>query len=180
MECVLQKHLPTYPGGASHPATNSTTWKAEMKKPKILIVDDEILVREDLLDCLSGNYDCATADSCAAARAAFAKGGFAVLITDIDLGDGSGFDLAAEMTEKSPDTVVIMISGNQGFEYAVRAKSKGAFAFIPKPFKIDAIEAAVEHAVNRHRVLLQESSFKKDRMSSDMPETMFRLRAAFR
>lgn len=151
-----------------------------MKKPKILIVDDEILVRDVLLECLSSKYDCVTADSYADASAKLAKGGFAVLITDIDLGDGSGFDLAAEIAEKSPETVVIMISGNEGFEYAVKAKSKGAFAFIPKPFKIDAIEAAVEHALNRHRFLLQENDYRNNRTRSDIPETIFGLRTAFR
>lgn len=151
-----------------------------MKKPKILIVDDEAFIRDLLLECLGAGYECVTASSFSDARAKLAKGGFAVVLTDIDLGDGSGFDLAAEVVEKSADTVILMTSGNQGFEYAVRAKSAGAFAFIPKPFKIDAVEAAVGHAVNHHYFLAQENAFRNDRKPSGGAEQMLRLRTAFR
>jgi DNA-binding NtrC family response regulator len=135
----------------------------ESPKPRVLIIDDEEQIRSLLLDLLGDTYDCCEASSAEDALAALQKEMFDLVISDIDMGGMSGLELVPRVHSLSPDTVVVMISGNQDIEFAIRALRVGAFDYISKPIDIRHVEAAVERAI-KHSELLQEKRRYKQQL----------------
>jgi response regulator RpfG family c-di-GMP phosphodiesterase len=119
-------------------------------KPRILVVDDEPEVRNVLTDLLREENDCTTANSAEAALRKLDSAEFDLVISDIQMGGMSGFELIPRVLAKSPDTVVIMVSGLQTIENAVEAMRVGAFDYILKPFDILKVEAVVRRGLEHH------------------------------
>ncbi|HSI88023.1 MAG TPA: response regulator, partial [Pyrinomonadaceae bacterium] len=120
---------------------------------KMLIIDDEGFVRDILRDLFSERFECTTAASAAEALATVENERFSIVLSDIDLGDMSGIEVVPRVLKQSPDTVVIMISGNQTIDVAIEAMRVGAFDYIRKPFEIDFVELAVKRAFDHHKLL---------------------------
>src|SRR5689334_21166891 len=137
--------------------------EAVQTKPKVLIIDDEEQIRNLLIDVLGSAYQCSDAGSAEEALAALAESTFDLVISDIDMGGMSGLELVPRVHSLSPDTVVVMISGNQDIEFAIRALRVGAFDYISKPIDIRHVEAAVERAI-KHSELLQEKRRYKQQL----------------
>jgi diguanylate cyclase (GGDEF)-like protein len=132
-------------------------------KPKLLIIDDEKQIRDLLVDLLGKSYDCSDAGSAEEALTALSKQTFDLVISDIDMGGMSGLELVPRVHALSPDTVVVMISGNQDLEFAIRALRVGAFDYITKPIDLRHVEASVERAL-QHSELLQETRRYKEQI----------------
>jgi len=135
----------------------------ETHTPKLLIIDDEEQIRQLLLDLFCGSHDCAEATSAEEALNALSEQTFDLVLSDIDMGRMSGLDLVPRIHALAPDTVVLMISGNQDIEFAIRAMRAGAFDYITKPIDIRHVEAAVERAL-KHGELLQERRRYKEEL----------------
>ena len=110
-------------------------------KPKILIIDDDEQVRRILLDLFCLAYNCHEVSSAEAALAVLAHESFDLVISDINMGHMSGLELVPHVHSLSPDTVVLMISGQSNIETAIEAMHVGAFDYIMKPFDIRHVEA---------------------------------------
>src|SRR2546421_12137022 len=100
----------------------------------ILIVDDEPAVRLLLRDLLS-SYHCIAAASGSQAIEILKTSQPDLVICDINMPGMSGFELIDQVLEMSPDTVVVLISGQKDVDDAIRAIRGGAFDFIRKPFE---------------------------------------------
>lgn len=137
----------------------------ETVKPKVLIIDDEEQIRHLLMDLLSSLYDCCTASSAEEALAALSEQTFDLVISDIDMGRMSGLELVPRVHSLSPDTVVVMISGNQDIEFAIQALRVGAFDYITKPIDLRHVEASVERAL-KHSELLKEKRRYKEQLEA--------------
>jgi len=124
----------------------------EAGRPHILIVDDQPEIRNLLMDLLGGEYACETADSAECALARLKAFEFDLVLSDIQMGGMSGLEMIPHVLGRSPDTVVIMVSGMQTIESAVEAMHVGAFDYVVKPFDIVKVEAAVRRALE-HRGL---------------------------
>ncbi len=138
---------------------------AETQKPRVLIIDDEEQIRNLLIDVLGTSYQCSDAGSAEEALAALAKTTFDLVISDIDMGGMSGLELVPRVHSLSPDTVVVMVSGNQDIEFAIRAMRVGAFDYITKPIDLRHVEASVERAINQSN-LLKEKRRDKDQIEN--------------
>lgn len=125
-------------------------------RPVLLIVDDEPSVRDLLADILCADHDCLKAESGEAALELLASRSPAVVISDINMPGMSGLELVPKVLETSPDTVVMIVSGNQNLDSAIEAIRAGAFDFIKKPFEIDHVEVAVRRALEHHRLLVEK------------------------
>jgi diguanylate cyclase (GGDEF)-like protein len=134
----------------------------ETPPPKLLIIDDEEQIRRLLLDLFGGTHDCAEATSAEEALNALSEQTFDLVLSDIDLGRMSGLDLVPRIHALAPDTVVVMISGNQDIDFAIRAMRAGAFDYITKPIDIRHVEAAVERALKHGEVLLERRRYKEE------------------
>jgi diguanylate cyclase (GGDEF)-like protein len=119
----------------------------------ILIIDDEPAVRNVLHRLLSENYECRTADSAEEALSLLQTEKFNLVLNDIGLGGMSGLEMIPHVRAIAPDTVVVMISGEQTIESAIEALRVGAFDYITKPFDLQHVEAAVHRALDHHSLL---------------------------
>jgi len=146
-----------------------STLSLEVRKTKVLIIDDDEQIRSLLVAILGTPYDCRTASSAEDALAALADETFDLVISDIDMGGMSGIELVPRLHSLSPDTVVVMISGNQDIETAIEAMRVGAFDYITKPLDLRHVEAAVERALH-HRNLLREKEQYKEQLEQLLEE----------
>jgi diguanylate cyclase (GGDEF)-like protein len=134
---------------------------AETQKPKVLIIDDEEQIRHLLIDVLGTAYDCSDAGSAEEALAALSENTFDLVISDIDMGAMSGLELVPRVHSLSPDTVVVMVSGNQDIGFAIEALRVGAFDYITKPIDLRHVEASVERALNHCNLLKEKRRYKE-------------------
>ncbi len=124
-----------------------------MSGSKILIVDDDRFVRMALVEALrSWEYETFEADSVASARKMFEDEEPPIVLLDIDLPDGSGLDVLIEIKEQSPDTVVVMISGNVDIENTVAALRGGAHDFIGKPVRVEELKVTLRNAIETRQL----------------------------
>jgi DNA-binding NtrC family response regulator len=114
---------------------------------KVLIVDDDRFVRMALSEALkSWGYDVVEADTVASAKKAFADEEPPIVLLDIDLPDGSGLDILADIKEQTPETIAIMITGNVDVENTVKALRCGAHDFIGKPVRVEELKITLKNA----------------------------------
>lgn len=118
---------------------------------RVLIADDEDVIRETVRDVLTG-YGCqvtAVADGGAAIDAVAAEAPFDLVISDIKMPVKSGYELFAASKDKNPATPVILMTG---FGYdpnhsIVRARREGLSAVLFKPFKVDQLLGEIRMAL---------------------------------
>ena len=117
---------------------------------KVLIVDDHVVVRHGLKSAIqSHGYEVvAEAGSINEAQAFMAQTNPDAIIVDINLPDGSGFDLVAWSRRVSPRTAIVVLTLNDGADYVRAAKSAGANAFIIKNAPLSDVIAALDFAVS--------------------------------
>ena len=117
---------------------------------KVLIVDDHAVVRHGLKSALKshGYLLVAEAGSINEAQAFMAQTNPDVIIVDINLPDGSGFDLVAWARRVSPKIAIVILTLNDGKDYVRAAKSAGANAFIVKSAPLSDLIAALDFALS--------------------------------
>jgi response regulator RpfG family c-di-GMP phosphodiesterase len=120
--------------------------------PRILVVDDEPEIREVLCDLLSESYECASAKSAEDALIKLHEEEFTLIVSDIMMSGMSGLEMIPHVFALAPDTIVMMISGAQTIESAIKALRAGAFDYIMKPFDLTQVEAAVKRAVDHYEL----------------------------
>lgn len=103
---------------------------------KILIIDDHALIREALRGVLKELKGDATVSEAAdwrhASREIEERGGFDLVLLDLNLPDRDGADILAELRERYPAVPVVVLSARQDRESVARALELGAVGFIPK------------------------------------------------
>lgn len=133
---------------------------------KILIVDDEILVRDFLAETLRRKgLDIHTAENGQKAFQILKENSFDLVITDMKMPDFTGIEVLKKVKELSPSTVVIVITAFGSIENAVEAMKLGAFNYLIKPFTPDTIEALIEKA-KEHLSLVAENQYLRQQVSS--------------
>lgn len=117
----------------------------------ILVVDDDDVIRETLCELLSADYSCQTAETAEEALARLEAQGFDVVLTDISMPGLNGKELLDKVIELYPGTPVIIISGHSDQGHAESLLSHGAFDYLVKPFRLEAVEASVKRAIEAGR-----------------------------
>jgi signal transduction histidine kinase len=126
--------------------------KIAEKKARILVVDDNAALVENVSEILEGaGYTVRGAMSCAAARA-LARDGFDVALVDLRLPDGDGTALAPQLKEAQPDGEVVLLTGFATLESAVAAVRAGACAYLVKPCATQELLVTVEQAMRQVRL----------------------------
>jgi diguanylate cyclase (GGDEF)-like protein len=131
-------------------------------RPSILIIDDEGPIRSLLSTILGGDYDCVGATSAEEAIRVLTAIRFDLVLSDINMGVMSGLDLVPFVLKATPETVVVMISGQQTMDAAIKAMRAGAFDYITKPFEVQHVEAVVRRALAHHTLLEDKKYYEKN------------------
>jgi len=135
---------------------------SSMVKDRILIVDDEEIVRKLFVNYLAERYDCSEAASTREALTLLAGTDFALVITDMIMPGLSGVELLRKIIEMYPYTGVIMASGINQPQRALDAVRLGAFDYLIKPCDLYVLELTVERALERRNLLLNARQYKID------------------
>jgi len=110
------------------------------KSRKILIVDDELGIRESLNLILSDIYDLILVDSGTQALEIIDNcKDLGLVLLDIKMPQVNGLEVLASIKEKRPNLKVIIITGYKSIETASEATTLGASGYIVKPFRSDEI-----------------------------------------
>ena len=121
-----------------------------MPNPRILVVDDELIVCESCQRILEEEgYEVEIALSGQEAFVKMKESPFEIVITDLKMPAIDGMDVLKHVRKEYPDTIVIMITGFSTVETAVEAMKLGAFDYIPKPFTPDEVSVVVKKAVEK-------------------------------
>jgi DNA-binding NtrC family response regulator len=130
--------------------------------PRVLVVDDDEVIRDTLYELLSEDYICQTAETAEKAFARLEADAYDAVLSDISMPGLSGLELLGQIRQKYPDTPVIMISGMGDQELAQGLIRIGAFDFILKPFSLEVVEKSVKRAVEYRRRLSEASPGNSD------------------
>ncbi|MFW5931390.1 MAG: sigma-54-dependent transcriptional regulator, partial [Desulfosalsimonas sp.] len=138
------------------------------EKAKLLIVDDELSMREFLEIMLGkGGYEVKSAETGRQANSMLEEEPFDLVLCDIRLGDISGLDVLRKAKAVNPETVVIMISAYATAENAVEAMNEGAYDYLPKPFDNDELKHTISKALE-----LKTLSEEKNRLEDELRENL--------
>ncbi len=132
------------------------------KEDRILVVDDEVVIRELMFDILSDEgFSVELAPNGRAALEMLGKGDdFVVLFTDIMMPEMDGIALIREAHKVAPDLVPIVMTGYATLETARAAVKEGAYDYVLKPFNLSEIKLAVSNALERRRLITENARLK--------------------
>ncbi|MCA9239195.1 MAG: sigma-54-dependent Fis family transcriptional regulator, partial [Planctomycetales bacterium] len=141
-----------------------------MTAPKLLLVDDDYQVLESMADWLrEQGFDLDTATGYADALAALGGRKYDLLLSDIRLQDGDGYDLLEQSLRRSPHTQVILLTGYGSPDDAITAVRSGAFDYLTKPFDKDEVRQIIGKALRTRQLSDEEVSTPE----TDVPGARF-------
>ena len=129
---------------------------------KILIIDDESFIRENVERILSDEgYQVCSAASGSEAQEIVATDEVDLALLDLNLGMENGIEVLKALKEIAPDLLVIIITGYGSVESAVDALKLGAFHYMKKPFKADALRVIVKLALQTQTLKREVRNLKR-------------------
>jgi len=127
----------------------------------ILVVDDDKIIVDSLCEFLSlEGFQAGGVESFRGAVASLQKQSYPLVIMDINLPDGDGFELLDLVRRSYPQTVVIVITGYGTIESAVRAIKKGAYDYLTKPIVDDELRLAIERALKQQSLISENERLR--------------------
>jgi two-component system response regulator AtoC len=134
---------------------------------KILVVDDEVLMRNFLVEALKRKgLEAVTAENGNKALHLIEEQSFDLVITDMKMPGITGLDVLKAVKEISPRTLVIVVTAFGTIENAVEAMQSGAFHYLIKPFSLESLMANIEKA-NQHVALVEENHYLREQVVSN-------------
>ncbi len=134
-----------------------------MAVPRILVVDDEMIVCESCKRILEEEgYEAETALSGKEAFEQMKDNPFDVVITDLKMPGIDGMEVLRTFRKDYPDSIIVMITGFSTVETAVEAMKLGAFDYIPKPFTPDEVAIVVKKAIEKKNLMLENSYLRQE------------------
>jgi DNA-binding NtrC family response regulator len=129
---------------------------------KILVVDDEEIVRESLSEWfIEDGYQVETAEDAAGALKKINKARWDIYFLDIKMPGMDGMELHRRIREIDKEAIVIIITAYAAVDTAVQALKEGAFDYVTKPFDPDSLSHLVRNAA-KQRILARENIGLKD------------------
>ncbi len=119
----------------------------------ILVVDDELGMREGCRRVLvPAGYNVNTASDLVTAHNLMQEADYDIYLLDVMLPDGSGLDLLADIVQRDPQAICIIVTGFGSIDMAIEAVRQGAYDFLSKPFTADELLIAVGQGLERREL----------------------------
>jgi two-component system, NtrC family, response regulator HydG len=142
-----------------------------MNNGKLLIVDDDIVVRDSLGKWFeSEGFEVTIAAGAAIALEILSRDRFDLALVDIKMPGVDGIELQARLREIDADMPVVIMTGYASVETAVKALKNGAYDYITKPFDPDELVHLVSNAIS-HRTAAKEVVRLRENLKQIFPDT---------
>ncbi len=136
----------------------------DSEKPSVLVVDDDLAVRELLADGLASfGYPALTAGDAGEALELIRRRAPRLVLSDIEMPGASGFELLRRIKAHDADLDVIMVTGAIDADTAVQAIRQGASDYVTKPFNLEEVQIVVERTLDKRR-LIRENREHQERL----------------
>jgi len=132
-----------------------------MSPERILVVDDELFVRELLLEFLSTQgYEVALADSGEKAVELMQTQPADVVLVDLKMPGIDGIKTLTQIKKIAPDALAIIMTGYPTIESSIEALRHGACDYVVKPFKLNDLKSSIEKALREHKLKIEIGQLK--------------------
>lgn len=140
-------------------------------KANLLVVDDELIVRDSLDKWFrEEGYEVTVAENAHDALGKMAAQKFDLSLVDIKMPGTDGVELQRRMHEIDPEMLVIIMTGYASVETAVAALKNGAYDYVSKPFDPDDIAHTVHNALTHKRVEQENARLRETVASTTRPQ----------
>ena len=132
-----------------------------MPQEKILVVDDELFVRELLLEFLGKQgFEVHLAESGEKALEVAKSVPVQIALIDLKMPGMDGIQTLKELRKISPEILAIIMTGYPTIESAVEALRSGACDYVIKPFKLNELRASIDKAMKEHQLKYEIDELK--------------------
>jgi signal transduction histidine kinase len=159
---MIDSYSPHNSNSQPSPAYFGDAENAESDDRRILIVDDEQLVRNLFASYLGESYLCETAADAQEALEALARRQFGLVLTDVHMPGLGGIELLRRIVDLYPETAVIVVSGIDRTQRVIDAVRVGAFDYLVKPLELEVLALSVERALERRMLLRNSRRYERD------------------
>jgi HD-GYP domain len=147
------------------PAGQRFGFALSTESPRILVVDDERVIREMLSDFLGlEGYVVRTVEDGVQALEELQRRSYNLVISDLKMPNMSGLELIEKITELGIPVLTVIMTGFGTVETAIEAMKRGAYDYVLKPFRVEEVVHTVQRGLDRQR-LQHENLRLKDALS---------------
>lgn len=162
------------PAAGSPAAGSSDDSLPRPAAPRVVFIDDDEELRRAAVQTLTLHG--IQTDAHARARAALPaldRDFDGVVVTDIRMPDMDGLELFQRLRNVDADIPVILITGHGDIATAVQCMREGAYDFLSKPYPADRLVAAIRHAAEKRRLVLENRRFREAAFAVEADEVPF-------
>jgi CheY-like chemotaxis protein len=143
---------PAPPAAVASEPTPSADSDAPTERGRILVVDDDVINQEVCVEVLEPlGHEISTASSGSEALQQITRQRFDLVITDLSMPGGSGWNVAKQVKEASPSTRVMLLSGWSVQQDPEQTKAGGIDLVLSKPVQVNELAQAVQRLLRAQR-----------------------------
>jgi response regulator RpfG family c-di-GMP phosphodiesterase len=136
--------------------------QAPDEAPRILIVDDESVIREILADFLSmEGFWVRTAEDGSAALVELSRTHYDLVLSDLKMPNLGGIELLEAIRKHTPNVVTVIMTGFGTVETAIDAMKRGAYDYILKPFKVEDVVHTIRRGLEKQKLAAENIRLKE-------------------
>ena len=129
---------------------------------KVLVVDDEEVIREILADFLTmEGFYVRTAEDGSAALVELSRDRFDLVLSDLKMPNMGGLELLGAIRKHTPHVVTIIMTGFGTVETAIEAMKQGAYDYVLKPFKVEEVVHTIRRGLETQRLEAENFRLKE-------------------
>ena len=130
--------------------------------PRVLVVDDETVIREILADFLSmEGFVVRTAEDGSAALVELSRHQYDLVLSDLKMPNMGGLELLQAISTHAPNVVTVIMTGFGTVETAIDAMKRGAYDYILKPFKVEEVVHTIRRGLEKRKLQAENLRLKE-------------------
>lgn len=130
--------------------------------PRVLVVDDEKVIREILADFLSmEGFSVRTAEDGSAALVELSRAQYDLVLSDLKMPNMGGLELLAAIAKHTPNVITVIMTGFGTVETAIDAMKRGAYDYILKPFKVEEVVHTIRRGLEKRKLQAENLRLKE-------------------
>lgn len=137
-------------------------YHSQEEAPRVLVVDDEKVIREILADFLSmEGFFVRTAEDGSAALVELSRDQYDLVLSDLKMPNMGGLELLQAIAKHTPNVVTVIMTGFGTVETAIDAMKQGAYDYILKPFKVEEVVHTIRRGLEKRKLQAENLRLKE-------------------